>query len=91
LSESRARQILLPLLGSVADNLAQQAPARALTGSFARADVEIVHKHLRALAELEDSDALAVYKLLGEHSLKLAESAGADQDLLGTIRQMMKS
>jgi predicted short-subunit dehydrogenase-like oxidoreductase (DUF2520 family) len=88
LSESRARRILLPLLCSVADNLAHQAPARALTGSFARADVETVRKHLRALAALEESDALAVYKLLGEHSLKLAE--GADPALAEKIRRELK-
>jgi len=73
----------------MADNLARHAPARALTGSFARADVETVRKHLRALAELEDSDALAVYKLLGEHSLKLAVSAGADPALAETIRRRL--
>lgn len=89
LSEPRARKILLPLLRSVADNLARQTPARALTGSFARADVETVRKHLRALGELEDSDAVAVYKLLGEHSLKLAESAGADLALTETIRRLL--
>jgi predicted short-subunit dehydrogenase-like oxidoreductase (DUF2520 family) len=89
LKERRARQVLLPLLRSVADNLAQHTPARALTGSFARADVETVSKHLRALAELEDSDALAVYKLLGEHSLKLAERAGADPDATRKIRRAL--
>lgn len=89
LKERRARQILLPLLGSVADNLARHTPARALTGSFSRADVETVRKHLRALAELEDSDALAVYKLLGEHSLKLAESAGADPDAVEKVRRAL--
>jgi predicted short-subunit dehydrogenase-like oxidoreductase (DUF2520 family) len=87
LSEPRARKTLLPLLRSVADNLARHAPARALTGSFARADVETVRKHLRALGELEDSDALAVYKLLGRHSLKLAE--GADPALAEIIRRLL--
>ena len=87
LSETRARKILLPLLRSVADNLARHAPARALTGSFARADVETVRKHLRALARLEDPDALAVYRLLGERSLKLA--AGADPALLEMIRRLL--
>jgi predicted short-subunit dehydrogenase-like oxidoreductase (DUF2520 family) len=87
LSDARARRILLPLLRSVADNLAHQAPARALTGSFARADVETVRKHLRALAGLRDSDSLAVYKLLGARSLKLAESAGAERALAETIRR----
>ena len=87
LSEPRARKILLPLLRSVADNLAHHAPARALTGSFARADVETVRKHLRAL---EDTDALAVYKLLGAHSLNLAGNAGADRDLTETIRRELE-
>lgn len=91
LSDSRARKILLPLLGSVADNLARHTPARALTGSFARADLETVRKHLRALARLEDSDAPAVYRLLGEHSLKLALGAGADPALAEKIRRELNS
>ena len=89
LSNSRARKILLPLLGSVADNLAQHTPARALTGSFARADAETVRKHLRALGSLEDSDALAVYKLLGAHSLKLAETDDADPAAVGKVRRAL--
>jgi predicted short-subunit dehydrogenase-like oxidoreductase (DUF2520 family) len=89
LSGRRAREILLPLLRSTVENLSRQTPARALTGSFARADVETVRKHLRALGELEDSDALAVYRVLGEHSLKLAESAGADADAVETIRRLL--
>lgn len=89
LSEPRARKILLPLLRSVADNLARHAPARALTGSFSRADVETVRKHLRALGELEDSDAVAVYRLLGEHSLGLALDAGADADAVEKVRRVL--
>ncbi len=89
LPEPRARKILLPLLRSVADNLARQTPARALTGSFARADIETVRKHLRALAGLEDADALAVYKLLGAHSLRLAESGGADPDAVERVRRAL--
>jgi predicted short-subunit dehydrogenase-like oxidoreductase (DUF2520 family) len=89
LSDSRARKILLPLLRSVADNLTQHAPARALTGSFARADVETVRKHLRALGDLEDADALAVYKLLGRRSLDLAESAGVDRDAAEEVRRAL--
>jgi predicted short-subunit dehydrogenase-like oxidoreductase (DUF2520 family) len=89
LSEQRARRVLLPLLGSVADNLARHPPARALTGSFSRADVETVRKHLRALAELEDSDAPAVYRLLGEHSLKLALDAGAETAAVEKVRRAL--
>ena len=85
----RAQEVLLPLVRSAVENLSGRAPAQALTGSFARADVETVRAHLRALGGLEDTDALAVYKLLGEHSLKLAESAGTDPDPLGTIRRLL--
>lgn len=89
LKERRAREVLLPLLRSVADNLAGHTPARALTGSFARADVETVRKHLRALGELEDADALAVYKLLGAHSLKLALDAGGDTAAVEKVRRAL--
>jgi predicted short-subunit dehydrogenase-like oxidoreductase (DUF2520 family) len=89
LSEPRARKILLPLLRSVADNLAHHAPARALTGSFARADTETVRAHLHRLANLDEPDALAVYVTLGEQSLKLALGAGADPDRVEEIRRLM--
>jgi predicted short-subunit dehydrogenase-like oxidoreductase (DUF2520 family) len=89
LTERRAQAVLLPLLRSVVENLSERTPARALTGSFSRADAETVGKHLLALGGLEDSDALAVYKLLGAHSLKLAERAGADRDAVEKVRQTL--
>jgi predicted short-subunit dehydrogenase-like oxidoreductase (DUF2520 family) len=89
LAERRAQGVLLPLLRSVVENLAAHTPARALTGSFARADVETVRKHLRALGGLEGSDALAVYRLLGEHSLRLAREAGADGDAVERVRRAL--
>ena len=89
LDERRAQAVLLPLLRGVVENLASRTPARALTGSFARADVETVRKHLRALGGLAEPDALAVYRLLGARSLKLAQSAGADPDLLEEIRRLL--
>ena len=92
LTQRRAQTVLLPLLRSAVENLSARPPERALTGSFARADLETVRKHLRALGGLEDSDALAVYKLLGAHSLKLAERGGADPALVEVIRrELMKS
>jgi predicted short-subunit dehydrogenase-like oxidoreductase (DUF2520 family) len=89
LSETRARKVLWPLLKSAVENLSTQPPARALTGSFARADVETVRKHLVALGALPESDALAVYALLGARSLKLAERAGADRAAAEKIRRAL--
>jgi predicted short-subunit dehydrogenase-like oxidoreductase (DUF2520 family) len=75
LSDARARQVLLPLLASTLDNLRAHAPDEALTGTFARADLSTVRKHLAALRDAGDDagrGALAVYALLGERSLRMA-------------------
>ena len=91
LSGRRAQAALLPLLRSVVENLSRQTPGRALTGSIARGDIETVREHLRALRGLEGSDALGVYELLGEISLRLAASdAGADGEEAERIWKRMR-
>ncbi|HEV2879758.1 MAG TPA: DUF2520 domain-containing protein [Pyrinomonadaceae bacterium] len=74
LTDARARQVLLPLLASTLDNLKLHAPDKALTGTFARADLSTVRKHLAALQDAGDVEqgATAVYALLGERSLQMA-------------------
>jgi len=74
LSDARARRVLLPLLASTLDNLRSHAPDDALTGTFARADISTVRKHLKALRDAGEDGrgALAVYALLGERSLRMA-------------------
>lgn len=70
LTAREARQVLLPLLSSAVNNLREMDPARALTGTFARGDLETVKRHLHALEGNEP--ALQLYRLLGRWSLKLA-------------------
>lgn len=89
LAEGRAREVLLPLLGSTLANLSAHAPARALTGTFARADVATVRKHLAALAATGDDESAAVYKLLGRRSLRLAREAGADARAAEEIARLL--
>lgn len=89
LSGSRARQVLLPLLAGTLDNLTRQDATRALTGTFARADVETVRKHLSALNDSGELDALSLYALLGERSLRLAEAAGARREAVREIARML--
>jgi predicted short-subunit dehydrogenase-like oxidoreductase (DUF2520 family) len=73
LGDRRAREVLLPLLASTLDNLRAHAPDEALTGTFARADLSTVRRHLAALRDVAGArDAIAVYALLGERSLQLA-------------------
>ena len=73
LGDAGTRQVLLPLLASTLENLKSRAPDEALTGTFARADLRTVRKHLDALEGVGDvQGATAVYALLGERSLDMA-------------------
>jgi predicted short-subunit dehydrogenase-like oxidoreductase (DUF2520 family) len=91
LSKTRAQEVFMPLLESTVNNLKTSNPQRALTGTFARGDVATVRRHLEALSGKELAEALEVYKLLGLHSLQLAEKNGLDAKLLNEIRKLLRS
>ncbi len=86
LTRSEARRALLPLLGSAVDNLRKMDPAAALTGTFARGDVETVKRHLAALKG--NKPILQLYRLLGQWSLQLA-SPKLDPKLVKQIRRLI--
>jgi predicted short-subunit dehydrogenase-like oxidoreductase (DUF2520 family) len=73
LTRKTARSILLPLIASTVHNLEGKDPAHALTGTFARGDVETVKRHLATLKRNELAEALELYRLLGKRSLKLTK------------------
>ena len=91
LNEKRARAVLLPLVRSTVENLEILEPARALTGTFARADLATMRRHLAALRSQADDEALAVYLLLGRRSLRLARQNGADENSLREMARVLKS
>ena len=72
LSRKTARSILVPLIASTVRNLESKDPADALTGTFARGDLETVKLHLGALKR--NKEALELYRLLGRRSLKLIKN-----------------
>ena len=80
LSENDARKILLPLIGSTVENLAEQNTAQALTGTFARADAGTLEKHIKILNQMVSSEVLEIYLQLGARSLQLAETRGASRE-----------
>jgi predicted short-subunit dehydrogenase-like oxidoreductase (DUF2520 family) len=71
LDRKTAHAILLPLIASTARSLQTKDPAQALTGTFSRGDQETVKRHLAALNKSELADALELYRLLGQRSLKV--------------------
>lgn len=91
LSKRTAQKVLMPLLESTVNNLKTANPQKALTGTFARGDVATIRKHLKELSRKELAAALKVYKLLGLHSVQLAEKNGLDVQVLEKIRKLLNS
>jgi predicted short-subunit dehydrogenase-like oxidoreductase (DUF2520 family) len=90
LSRREAQKILLPLLESTALNLSRADPKDAITGTFARGDLETVKLHLAALSEKELGEALELYRLLGQHSVKLAGS-NLSREVVREIMRILNS
>lgn len=86
LSADDSKKILIPLVTSTVQNLAEQTTSAALTGTFARADIETFTRHLTALNANVSDDLLEIYLLLGERSLELAAREGVSRDRIDTLR-----
>ncbi len=80
--KSDAKKILMPLVKSTFENLENQSFAEALTGTFARGDLETLEKHIKTLQENATREQAEIYLLLGESSLKLAEEQGISREIL---------
>ena len=78
LTRSESQRILLPLVESTVHNLEENDPVRALTGTFARGDLQTVQRHLEALSSRKLATARDLYRLLGRRSLDLAKKNGLD-------------
>jgi predicted short-subunit dehydrogenase-like oxidoreductase (DUF2520 family) len=87
-ARKQAQRILLPLLASAVNSLEERDPVQALTGSFARGDVETVKRHLDALRS--NKEALDLYRLLGQRSLKLAEKNKLDPKLVRRLTRIIR-
>ncbi len=86
LTAEQSQKILMPLVCSTIKNLERQTPSRALTGTFARADIETFNEHLKALNRFAKDDLLEIYLLLGERSLELAAREGVSAERIERLR-----
>jgi predicted short-subunit dehydrogenase-like oxidoreductase (DUF2520 family) len=89
LSNEKAQEILLPLVKSAVENLEKQTPSAALTGTFARADVETMQKHIAAISETLPAELLEVYLRLGLRSTHIAEMRGANTENLALMKKIL--
>lgn len=90
LSTHQAQEILFPLVKSTIQNLSTQTPTQSLTGTFARADLDTLKRHLEALQENASPEILAVYRQLGIRSLNLAREQGADETKLKEMMRILR-
>ncbi len=73
LDESRAYEILEPLIQGTLANVKNKGCARALTGPVARGDHEIVSRHLKDIdAKMPQFSQL--YRILGDHTLDITRA-----------------
>ena len=86
LEPDQAKTILLPLVRSTVQNLDEQNTSAALTGTFARADLETFNEHLKTLNENVSDELLEIYLLLGERSLELAARQGVSAEKIESLR-----
>src|SRR5258705_290831 len=90
LTRSESQRILVPLVESTVRNLAENDPANALTGTFARGDLQTVERHLNALSSRKLAPARDLYRLLGRRSLQLAKKTGLDQRAFKQIAKTLE-
>jgi predicted short-subunit dehydrogenase-like oxidoreductase (DUF2520 family) len=73
LREDVAFEILSPLIQGTLSNIGSRGCTRALTGPVARGDHETVSRHLADIDE-KTPEYSALYRLLGAHTLDIAEA-----------------
>ena len=82
-----AKRVLMPLIESTVENLKDQNFAKALTGTFARADFAAFERHLDAQRNTVSNGMLRIYLELGDRSLDLAKEEGQNPDNIQRIRE----
>lgn len=90
LSSEEAKSVLMPLIRGTIKNLEGQSVADALTGPFARGDVENFERNLAAIEKDGLGLARRLYIELGERSLEIAEKQGADPERIAALKARIR-
>ncbi len=91
MERSEAKDVLLPLVRSTIENLDEQSTVEALTGTFARGDLETLEKHIASLSSGFPEDYKKVYLSLGKQSLLLAKRQGTDPGKLNEMKDLISA
>ncbi|HLA94810.1 MAG TPA: Rossmann-like and DUF2520 domain-containing protein [Pyrinomonadaceae bacterium] len=72
MSNAQAKTVLMPLIESTLANLKIQDAKDALTGTFARGDIDAFKRHLAAFEGRISDEDREIYLLLGQRSIEIA-------------------
>lgn len=89
LDKETSKEVLMPLIKSTVENLSEQTNSEALTGTFARADVETFEKHIETINANTSDEVLETYLNLGNRSLKLAKEQGVSDEKLAKMSEKL--
>ena len=78
IGRQEAMAVLKPIVQGTVENIFENGTINALTGPIARGDSKVVTAHLEAM-ENWDEDLATIYRLLGKHSIPLAEAQGKEK------------
>ncbi len=82
-----SQEILLPLINSVVANLMSKSPENALTGTFARLDIETFRRHIAAFHKTITYELACLYLLLGKRSVDLVERRNGNSEEVTEFRK----
>lgn len=87
LDRGRAQEILIPLIRSTVENLGARGPEAALTGTYARGDMQTFERHERALADHANEDVTRIFLALAARSLSVAGRSGKARTAVGELAE----
>ncbi len=87
--EKEAFTVLRPLILGTLSNIESVGITKALTGPIARGDAQTVQKHMAAIQELSPL-LLEFYKILGRHTVPIAQKAGISKAAAGALLRLLE-
>jgi predicted short-subunit dehydrogenase-like oxidoreductase (DUF2520 family) len=77
----------MPLIRSTVENLGSRGPEAALTGTYARGDMQTFERHKRALADHANEDVTRIFLALAARSLSVAGRSGKARTAVGELAE----
>ncbi len=87
--ENNASRILIPLIKSTIENIEKQGTAKALTGTFARADVNGFQRQLASFDGKLSLNETEIFLDIAQRSIEIASRNGAEPSEISRIAELI--